>query len=330
VRYDSFGRVIMKYSSGSFFNQTSGGLTYYIYECDKPYITNNESFGGSPQGDTWSSFQWTFDSLCRPVSNVGVFSTYGIGTVNHHNEFYYADCNNILVLPHSVQLCSIDSVFPSPQVYGGTGILAYQWTPADSVSDPTILNPLLLGTTPQLYTLTITDQNGNFFIDSMYVEINTFTSSVTNASCQTCIDGLIQVTTSNPDNEISIVPYRTQQSPGLFMNLLPGTYWICSHSDNCATCDSVTVGDLSTSIIESGKDLFSVSPNPFSERLIIRSEISGQENSEWKLYDATSRLLKSGTLNDKEIRISTNDFPSGLYFLEINGKENRSLKLIKY
>ena len=329
-RYNSLGEIQMGFMSGTVISP--GYLCYYINSCGVPYVVSYETMGGSSQDWATSYDSWSFDSLCRPVSYVGAFmdNTMG-GYANHNGQYYYADCNHIFIYPDDISICPGQASYPNLDIYGGTGHLSYQWSPADSVSNDTIANPELLGVAPQVYSVTVTDEIGNTASYSMSVTLNTFTYSVTDAACQSCPTGSIQINLSNSANIISISPSHYQSAPGLFENLYPRTYFICSRAINCITCDSITVHDLTSSIEESKIKFLSISPNPFSGKIILRVEGQNfQSRSQWKLYESNGRLLNSGLINEEEVMIKTEDISNGIYFLQIiDEKESCLMKMIK-
>lgn len=332
IAYNSSGDIISDYSSGSYIYGWPGNSISYIIQCGKQYISRSSSVGGSGQDYYSENYYYTFDSLCNPVHIDGHHSDNN-ASYDFSVDYFYGDCNHIFVVPQEVSVCPGQLNMVYPQVLGGSGagLMTYQWQPADSVSSPNDLYTQLLCTTPQTFSLLVTDPNGHSYNYSLPVTMNTFTYNVTDANCATCASGSIQVFTSNSSSTLTIVPYHSEQFPGVFTNLRPGVYYICAQSSNCTTCDSVTVQDLSTSITELENNMFTVSPNPFSGNLLLQKKSNKFESSSsWKLFEVNGRLLKTGLLNEKEILIGTEDISKGIYFLQItDNSEIHLMKIIK-
>ncbi len=59
------------------------------------------------------------------------------------------------------------------QVLGGTPPLTYAWTPAETLSDPAIINPVATPTETTTYQLVVTDNSGNTASGNVTVTVNT-------------------------------------------------------------------------------------------------------------------------------------------------------------
>nr|WP_319509492.1 discoidin domain-containing protein [uncultured Draconibacterium sp.] len=72
-----------------------------------------------------------------------------------------------------------------------------------------------------------------------------------------------------------------------------------------------------------------VYPNPFSNEIMIKTD--GESSfSEWKIYDLSGRILKSGTFSNYSNleRINTSELNSGNYLLQLHGKQGVVSKTI--
>ena len=114
-------------------------------------------------------------------------------------------------------------------------------------------------------------------------------------------------------------------------NLTSAWYWntqfgITTYDTKTNTNYVICVRGIPTNLAVNNFDLKSkikVYPNPFSSKIIIENV---EENETYKLYNEIGQQFFSGKNIEKE------DFSSlskGVYFLEINGKTNSKIKLIK-
>jgi gliding motility-associated-like protein len=71
-------------------------------------------------------------------------------------------------------MCSYDSVQVEVPYYG----TSYSWTPATNVSDPSAKSPFFSPTTTTTYTLNMTDSCGNTLTDSVTIQINPISASL--------------------------------------------------------------------------------------------------------------------------------------------------------
>lgn len=79
-----------------------------------------------------------------------------------------------LKMPHELKLCGGNSSrlnFNCEKVVGGVGSYSYQWSPNVGLSDATIFSPIFFNISPSVttYTLTVTDAQGNVFMDTVRV-----------------------------------------------------------------------------------------------------------------------------------------------------------------
>ena len=124
---------------------------------------------------------------------------------------------------------------------GGT---SYQWSPASSLNDPNIYNPIASPISTTTYTVTVTNANGCFDIDEIEVQVNSETfanASATDETCNGCNDG---TATANPSG--GTPPYYYNWSNGAetqtITNLSPGNYTVTvGDANECEATQTVTV-----------------------------------------------------------------------------------------
>jgi len=106
-------------------------------------------------------------------------------------------------------------------------------------------------------------------------------------------------------------------------------YYVCQPHASLGMKGIITV--LSTNGIADFQPAthFSVYPNPTSGQLTIKTStyIPG---SEYRIIDLSGQQVANGLLNSNATHVDITPLSNGLYFIEIPGKRNQSLKLIKY
>ena len=90
-----------------------------------------------------------------------------------------------------------------------------------------------------------------------------------------------------------------------------------------------TSSSLSVKDIEKGNNQFTIFPNPTSEYIQIKGEIT---NNTWiKIYDNTGKIVFNKKTSSEEKKVAVNHLPKGLYTIIIATKEGNieSHKFIK-
>lgn len=209
----------------------------------------------------------------------------------------------------------------------GTAPFTFLWNDPSAQTDSIATN-LCYGN----YTCRIIDANS----DTTYVDVdianpllmyNTF--DVTHASCNGCLDGIIEVNTWG-----GVPPYSftidngTPQSDSMFVYLDPGVYDI-TITDSCGTTYSEQITVISTlEINENNISIAQIYPNP-TTGILNFTFINNNEKS-IQIFNALGELVidkKSQQLNEIiNLQLLTN----GIYFIEVksNGISNH-FKLLK-
>lgn len=136
---------------------------------------------------------------------------------------------------------------------GGTLPYVYSWTPAIGTG------PTLNAIPANTYSVVVTDLNGckaSQAITLVDPSAMTISHVVTNPSCNTTLDGAIDVTTGG-----GTTPYVFQWSGGSMAttedltNVLSGTYTITvTDQHGCRIADSITVASVDSVLADAGKD----------------------------------------------------------------------------
>ncbi len=75
-----------------------------------------------------------------------------------------------LIVSADTTICIDDEYTPSNEFSGS--MVKVEWTPTDGVSDPNILNPTFSPEVPTNYTITLNDELGCEYIDSIFVDVD--------------------------------------------------------------------------------------------------------------------------------------------------------------
>lgn len=115
----------------------------------------------------------------------------------------------------------------------------YSWTPAASLSDPSIFNPVATPSATTTYTVSVTDGNGCVSSDEVVINVNDLTLSATTTTTSSCgtTDGSATVTVSG-----GTVPFTYSWSDGqttaTASNLEVGSYSV-TVTDNLGCSDTL-------------------------------------------------------------------------------------------
>lgn len=114
------------------------------------------------------------------------------------------------------------------------------------------------------------------------------------------------------------------------VQLTVGThYYVCEPHASLGMKGTITV--LSTTGIEDflSANKFSVYPNPTNGLLSIKTE-GNSPGSEYRIINLLGKQVTRGLLYSNTTQVDMNQFSPGVYFVELVGKRNQSLKVIKY
>ena len=336
IVWDSLGRVISNSGHGGFYWSSSS----YEYDTICPYgiirsIGNNVT--GGPGGYTTTTYAyWTYDSICRPLKVVDSTWTFQYPYANSQNisetDFYYTDCNNIF-------LAGLDTIVTCPgmpatlgvQAVGGTGSLSYHWISIDSLSDDSVSNPQLFTDSGAVCILTVTDSLGQQAQFQQLVAVNQFHAIVTDATCDTCDDGIIELVYPQPQPYyyISSLPHAGTLSGTTINNVLPGVYNVCSQNGTCTYCDSVHVNSTTPVIDKGFENIIYAYPNPAGKNLYVKVPVSQQKVINWILRSIEGKIIKSNREQSPEFNIPVEDLEQGLYFLEVVSGFHKTIRVMK-
>jgi len=193
----------------------------------------------------------------------------------------------------------------------GLAPYTYQWT-----TNPTSTTEILSGLSAGSYTVIITDVNSCSSID-------TFIITEPNPLSVQLID--------NNDGSASamggggVPPYSYQwgtntgnQTTQTVTGLTANTSYNMTVTDavGCYSVNTLTTSTVSTSKIQAAKKV-SISPNPFSEKILIDFNSNIENEVEVNLYDLSNKIVFSETVSSSKVFINTSSLALGVYYIHI-------------
>ncbi|MCX6269459.1 MAG: T9SS type A sorting domain-containing protein [Bacteroidetes bacterium] len=232
---------------------------------------------------------------------------------------------------------------------GGTAPYTWLWSPAGSLSNPTLSNPLASPASTTSYTLTATDKNGCAGSDVMDVVVGVITSDLT-------LQGITISNSGNCSNALQTITvagggttYIVQATGSVTMiagqkiSYLNGTKvylggnlhgYITTSGQYCNTLLAPMVASAVEEILPSSQDesFFKVYPNPTTGRFTL--ELS-DENLSGQVYVALfgtcgEKILEDEMTGESKKEFSLSGKPTGFYFIRVvNGKNGLTKKILK-
>jgi hypothetical protein len=232
---------------------------------------------------------------------------------------------------NDTSMCAGGSVQLNVTASGGLGSYTYAWSPASSLNNATIANPIATPVTNTTYSVTVTDGNGDTGSDDIIVLVNPGPNVTLAALPNICVN---------------YVPYTFNQGspaggvysgPGVTAGVFyPGTAGVGTHiitytyTDPATGCSgsatkTIFVDDcIGMENIENGLGL-SVYPNP-SAGMVTVSLYSEESSVLLSLMDVTGKVVfEERVLNTQGLMSRTLDLgtlPRGVYTLRLQGAEH--------
>ena len=93
----------------------------------------------------------------------------------------------------------------------------------------------------------------------------------------------------------------------------------------------VITSTLGTENSDSIKLEMAVFPNPTTEYLHLQIGLEDANHFKYEIYDARGAILSEKNINTKTTNIAMSNYPSGIYFLSVKGKQKiiKTFKIIK-
>jgi PKD repeat protein len=313
---------------------TSGPTTFCLGDSVMLTVNDSGTYNWTPTGDTTQTItvfnpgNYTVNIIdSNSCSNVGSQSI----TVNSlPNVNAGSDAN----------VCNGDSI----QI-NATGAIIYTWNSQNTLTDSTIANPLVYPTSPTNYWVIGEDANGCKNTDTVYIAISIApTANMTNTSVNDTLDlnlpngGDIQFFSTLSTNVISYDwdfgdggtdnvanPIYTYTGPGVFTVMFVAINGGCTDT----VYNDITVLQAISIKENNIADNVTIYPNPANEYITIHFKNIIDQNTLLTIYNALgeSVMKLSSAINaNSSIKINTNNFDNGIYFIEM---EIDNLKTIK-
>jgi subtilisin-like proprotein convertase family protein len=214
-------------------------------------------------------------------------------------------------------------------VSGGTPNYFYSWSNGKSTQDISNL-------TGGNYTCTISDQGGCVLVVSSAVSSSTLFSVadtiLVDPSCGSCSDGAIDITVSANAAPPVSYSWSTGSTNEDISNLSAGSYTVTITDGSGCKVTEVYNLSFPLGIIESSNDLFSIYPNPLTDRLYIKWGENAASDVSVEISNIVGEVVyKNTTLNfgSKETKMLGLDLSNGTYMVTIrNGNQSLKSKII--
>ena len=242
------------------------------------------------------------------------------------------------------------SVQLSGSAIGGTAPYTWLWSPAGSLNNPAIQNPVASPTVTTTYTLTVTANNGCVGSDMMEVVVAAVPADLTlqginiPGGTSNCYNALQTITVAGSNttfivqvggSAIMIAGQKIRYLTGT--KVFPGGYlhgYITTSAQYCNTLAAPLVATATeeTQAEPPGQAMFRIYPNPTTGRFTLEltdNSLSG--NVYVTVYGMYGEKILSGEMLGKSLReFSLAGKPAGVYFVRVvNGNRGDTRKLLK-
>ncbi len=220
-------------------------------------------------------------------------------------------------------------------VSGGTPGYFYSWTPPPGGGQGTPNAAVLQAGT---YTCTITDANGCSQLSTVVITqpsvLNIVTTTSTSESCASCCDAAATVTAGGGTSPYiyswSCTPVQTTQTATA---LCSGTYTACiSDANGCSVCNSVMVS-FNTGIASAPKELqLQVFPNPANDAIQVSFYTGSEQVMKLSILNILGENIYTESITafgNFTTPIDIQPLPKGLYFLQLSGDAQHTIRFMK-
>ena len=228
--------------------------------------------GGTPTGPVGSTYVWsplaTLDdnTLANPTATPIVTTTYTV-TVTDVNGCVDFDVVTISVNPlpivdagNDTTICTGTSLVIGGSPTGPPGATTFNWIPAGTLNNSTLLNPIATPVVTTEYIVTVTDSNGCVDVDSVLITVNALPVITISNDTAICIGDCAQLNATGGGG-YSWTPAGTLSNATIFNPVacpISNTTYIVTVIDanSCVDTISVSVTINPLPVISVGPDLW--------------------------------------------------------------------------
>jgi hypothetical protein len=254
------------------------------------------------------------------------YRTYQIQVISNTNDPVHAGFD--------INLCEIDtSILTATST--SPSVVSYEWTSATgTIINPNNFSTSVISTTSATYQVLATYSDGCNYIDSVNVNIDTITATITNINDATSLfppDGSASVQTQGGTGAYTY-DWGTNagnQTTATATGLSNDTYCVLvTDSLGCSDTACVFIAFYSSINSTTSKEPILLFPNPAQDEIALDcANLMGSKRIE--IYDILGQVVYSNVTSDQQIHIPTRDWSEGIYVLKLFiGKEELFSKKI--
>ena len=335
--------------SSSFNYNGSDNLILYWENWDGSYTSGYPSFSSTPV--TGNKCKYNYADGAMPGSgsyyanraDIAFFGNMisggnGCPSARVADSVYVIQPTVLVNAGNDTSICLGDSLQMNLTATGGVTPYTYSWSPAGSLNNANIANPVASPITNTTYSVTVTDQNGDTGTDDIIVLVNPGPNVNLANIPDICIDyAPYALTEGTPAGGVYSGPGVTA---GVFNPAVAGagTHTITySYTDPLTGCSGSATNTVFVDLCIGLEDLsnglgLSVYPNP-SSGLVLVTLFSEEADVTLSIIDVTGKLiLEKNLLNTRGLMqesLDLNHLAQGVYYLRLQGEEHsKAVKLI--
>jgi Secretion system C-terminal sorting domain len=283
-------------------------------------------FSNPPASILWSNGSTTAIATALPLGMATVTVTSASGC-DRTDSIYIPENTFTMDLDVLPEGCgNVNGIVTVSYVSDTSDTYSYLW----NTGDTTYQIDSLPGN--NMYFVTVTNQDGCFAMDSVFVDSVTSVFDITiwsyEASCDTCPNGAVYVMVGSAPYGMTVIDSVTGDTLGFFNSYAAGTYTlIATDGIGCTQTYYAEVGWFFWSVAENAEPNFRVFPNPVHQDLQINAleKINGicVTGVDGRIVLETKPLTNS-------VKIDVSSLVNGVYMLQIHtGNDTKTLKFLK-
>ncbi len=296
-------------------------------------------FDTFPQGGG-NNNNWTVDSYDGQWGMYPYFPSKNIFALDQYNGIFMLKTS---LYQNTAGTPTVSFTAPSSNLCAGScytftntslGATNYSWTfPGGSPATSTLTNPTVCYNLPGNYNVILTASNGTnsangYSNNIVHVYQVAATTSFTNASCSSCVDGKASVLASGGSSPYTYTWSPTGGNAATATNLAVGCYSVTIKDANGCTATKTVCVSFATGLQNIPVNNISplIYPNPAKTTVTIEY---GSTTFNYNLYNNLGQLVASNKNNPGKAQINLSELSRGVYIIEIeSGKDKLRKKLI--